>query len=66
MLAVHLLALEQYALWDASRNGVTRRDRPDPLAVVGFAPFEVATRAHQGLENLAEMSAVQHDQTHAR
>ncbi len=65
MLAVHLLVLELDLLRQPGRDRVPGCHDPEPLALVGVAPLEVAAGAHQAHEDLGEMRRMEHDQAHA-
>jgi len=63
-LAVHLLLLDHEGFAEPLRDRVRPIDHPQPLALAGFAPGQVAGRAHQPLEDLREVSRVQDDKAH--
>ena len=51
---------------DVFDDRMARVGDPEDFALVGvFTPFEIAARAHQFLEDLGEVPAVEDDQAHA-
>ncbi len=64
-LAVHLLGRDLEARTDALGDGVGRVDDPKALLVGGLAPGERAGVAHEGLEDLRVVAAVEDDEAHA-
>src|SRR5688572_26458008 len=64
-LAVHLLAWQDEVVVHVPHDRVAGAGDPEDLALVGLAPLEVARGAHQALEDLGEVPAVQDDQAHA-
>ena len=64
VLAVHLFRLERDAITQPGGDRMPWGNHPEVLAVGGFAPFQVATGAHQALENLGEMPGVQDHHAH--
>ena len=63
--AVHLLVLDFEMFAQAIGNGMAGRNDPHPLFLAHLAPFQVAARPHQPLEELGEMAGVKDDEAHA-
>ena len=63
--AIHLLGRELDVGADALGDGVGRADVPEAFLVSGLAPSEGASVAHEGLEDLGVVAAVEDDETHA-
>ena len=57
-------SLDDERLAEALGDRVGAVDDPDPLALAGLAPLQVAGRAHQPLEDLRVVARVEDDQAH--
>ncbi len=64
MFAIHLFVLDQERLAQPLGDGMRRIHDPDAFVFPGFAPLEIAGRAHEPLENPRKVTRMQDDQPH--
>jgi len=64
-LALHLLGGDFKIIADACCDGVVRSDVPDAFLVGRFAPFQGASRSHEGFEDFRVVAGVEDNEPHA-
>ena len=65
VFAVHFFLVDDEVIIDVLHDRMAGARDPQHFAIVALAPLQVARGAHQLLEDLGKMTAVQHDQAHA-